>query len=295
MRLRRTLAAASTLAAVVAMAGCGDDASSSDADGGAASSISSDAAPEGDEATGDDESAEDESAEDESADDDAGDSSDDSASDSGGALDERNLVSAMKAGMQGVTTVHVDMAVSGAGAMKATADMDLSEGDPALEMTMNGAAFNGKARLILVDDTMYISLPSVPGGKFIAVDNNTGDPSLRSSMDSLADSASPESQFESWDSSLTDVEYIGPDTVKGEETEHYRISVDSKKALKAQDQQIPAGLPKTLTYDVWLDADDRMREVSFELLETTTTMYATDWGEPVDVSAPSPSQIIRMP
>jgi hypothetical protein len=38
-----------------------------------------------------------------------------------------------------------------------------------------------------------------------------------------------------------------------------------------------------------------MREVSFELLGTTTKMFASDWGEPVTISAPPANQILRTP
>jgi LppX_LprAFG lipoprotein len=275
MKTRRTIAVVAATFAIGAVSACADSKSASDvADDAGSTTDAGDHS--GDDGNGD-----------------SGDmSGDDTAGDSGDPLTADTLLPAMQDGMEGVTSVHVDMKIAGSAAMTASADMDLRQGDPAIDMTMNGATFSGKAHLILVDRTMYISLSSIPGGKFLAIDSRTGDPSLRASMDSLIDSASPESQFDSWDASLEEVTYVGTDTVRGDETEHYQITVNSKKALQSQGQKAPAGLPKTLTYDVWLDDESRMREVSFEIAGLTTQLYASSWGEPVDVSAPPASKVI---
>jgi hypothetical protein len=54
-------------------------------------------------------------------------------------------------------------------------------------------------------------------------------------------------------------------------------------------------MPPTITYDVWVDDDDLMRQLDFELDGVTVELRIDDWGEPVDVQAPEESDLVEMP
>jgi hypothetical protein len=84
---------------------------------------------------------------------------------------------------------------------------------------------------------------------------------------------------------------------------HYVLTVDSKKAAKAQGQRWQQGMPDTISYDLWLDGSDLMRRIEFDLGAVTggqagsggMVMTMSDWGEPVTVEAPPASAIVEMP
>mgnify|MGYP006968076149 CR=1 FL=1 len=46
------------------------------------------------------------------------------------------------------------------------------------------------------------------------------------------------------------------------------------------------GAPETVIYDVWLDEDDLIRRMEFTLNGATARLLASEWGEPVSITAP---------
>lgn len=94
--------------------------------------------------------------------------------------------------------------------------------------------------------------------------------------------------------SISTLTTVGPENIDGIQTTHYRVTVDTSKI--ASTLGLPAGdaaskLPKTLTYDVWLDADNRPFQISVINPQLTMTLHFSHWGEPVHVVAPPASQV----
>lgn len=101
------------------------------------------------------------------------------------------------------------------------------------------------------------------------------------------------------------VETVGREKVRGVETTHYRVTVDVATAL----DQVPAEEREQLgealeqlgdepiPADLWVDDDGYLRRMSMELdepggagtMELVLEMF--DFGEPVDVQAPPPSEV----
>jgi len=89
-------------------------------------------------------------------------------------------------------------------------------------------------------------------------------------------------------------EFLGSAEIDGEQTAHYRLSVDAadyyqKLGVKAPDQ------PGTINLDLWLDKANRpVRTITTSAqggLRTTTTSTYTGYGEGAPITAPSAGQV----
>jgi hypothetical protein len=99
---------------------------------------------------------------------------------------------------------------------------------------------------------------------------------------------------------------VGTETVDGVETTHYHGTIDLQKALAAKDVAAEAlqrllelGAPAQYPADVWIDKDDYVRQykTSYDMtsggksMSVSMTMGMSDYGMPVEVSAPPADQV----
>jgi hypothetical protein len=160
----------------------------------------------------------------------------------------------------------------------------------AMSMSMTGAAFQGKtAKMLLVDKVAYMSIPGVtPAGKFVKIDDaQSGD------LGELLDGGDPTKIFKSFDSSMAGVKFVGSQTVGGQKLDRYDVTVNAAKALAAQGKKVPAGMPKTVTYSLWMDKSHLVRKLTFELAGMSMVMTMSDYNKPVTITAPPASKIVR--
>jgi len=97
---------------------------------------------------------------------------------------------------------------------------------------------------------------------------------------------------------------VGLDTIDGVEVRHYEVSVDIAAALAAvpQAELDPAigdiELPDTITYDVWITADNQLRRVSFgtEIAGQTIGMQLdmTTSDEPLGIELPADGDVFDL-
>jgi hypothetical protein len=112
-----------------------------------------------------------------------------------------------------------------------------------------------------------------------------------------------ETTWDAWEEGTQTVEFVGTEDVEGEEMRHYALAVDTGAAMEAQGQTAPpTGMPDTITYDVWVDSENLMRKVTFEMGsmggmtegEVSMEMRIDGWGEDVDVQAPDPADLVDL-
>lgn len=221
-----------------------------------------------------------------------------------GGYDETELLDAMKAAIAENESAHVTMEINGGGGQSMTGEGDVSyAGDQtAMQMTMQIPQMgSGKMEMRMVDGVMYMAIPQMtPKGKFIRIDTN--DPNSPFGDLGGVTQGDPLATFDAFDAGLEKVEYVGPEDVDGEQMDHYVLTVDAKKAAKAQGQKWQQGMPDTINYDMWIDESDLMRRIEFDLGAMMgqpgaggMVMTMSDWGEPVTVKAPPASAIMKMP
>lgn len=160
----------------------------------------------------------------------------------------------------------------------------------AMSMEMSGAAFQGKtAKVVVIKNTAYLSIPGLtPAGKYKKVASG-----LNPQLSELIEGGDPTKIYKSFDKSMVDVKFVRAETVGGQQLERYAVTVNTAKALAAQGKKIPAELPKTLTYSMWLDKSHLVRRMTFDLSGVSMVMTMTDYNKPVHISAPAASKIVK--
>ncbi len=97
------------------------------------------------------------------------------------------------------------------------------------------------------------------------------------------------------------VRSLGPAIVGGAATTHYRITIDTAKALKAKGLTSPllagaaATLPASIPADVWIGKDGLVRQIRLALAAAqgrmAMTMNLSDYGTDVTIAAPPSSDV----
>jgi hypothetical protein len=203
----------------------------------------------------------------------------------------KTLIPALRAALaKGDATAHFSLDITGL--LQARGVMDMNAEKPTMDMISSASASGGQVRLILVDGVIYAALPNLPKGKYVMSDPDDPDDPLMKSLGAITEAAAVNSQFRVWKAALTDVSFVGSDRLDGADTAHYKLTMNFAKIAKAQGQQMVPGAPKSVSYHLWVDGDDRMRKMTFEMSGISLDMSWSDWGEPIQVMAPPASKII---
>lgn len=230
-------------------------------------------------------------------------------------LDKDGLLSALQKSATTKTSVHVAMTLSGRAAVKATGDVSSQGSSPEASISVSAAQLgSGSVELRAVDHVLYVKVPPLtPAGKFLKIDPHAADSPFGQSMGGLRSGMDPRSSLGAIRKAITAVTYDGQDTVTGVSTDHYTVTVSTtslRKAMHASKSSIPgamaggmgalgggsaAHVPATISYDLWLDAQQRPRQLRFALSGERALVQLTKWGEPVTVTAPPASQVVKHP
>jgi hypothetical protein len=101
--------------------------------------------------------------------------------------------------------------------------------------------------------------------------------------------------YDQFGAAVSDVKYVGEDTVDGDKTWKYDLTLDTK----AMQAQLPADsktqMPSTIDYTAWLDEKDQLRKVTFDLMGVKANMTMGKYGEPVDIKAPAAADTVKAP
>ena len=212
-------------------------------------------------------------------------------------LDEQTLVPAMKAAMERQRTAHVSMTTDAGGAsVRAEGEVAFRGRQQDMVLRMDGKAMGtGDVQIRMVDKVLYLSMPPMtPKGKFVEV--RPGDKSSPfAGMVGEMKGADPRETFTAFEDGLRKVTYVGKESVHGEDLQHYRLLVDFRSVAKAQGMPASmAGMPRTVTYDMWLDDHALMRRMQFDLAQQVSMVVEMSrWGEPVSITAPPRSDLVK--
>lgn len=159
-----------------------------------------------------------------------------------------------------------------------------------LAMTVPGM---GELQLIVVDEAVYLGIPGLTAqGEFFQVPANA---LTDMGMEDITDTIDFESTWDGWDAGAQTVRYVGPEDVDGEQMDHFAVVVDTAAVTEALGETATEGMPAEVTYEVWVDEEDLMRQVSFDAGGATAAITIDNWGEEVDIQAPPPDKVTEMP
>jgi hypothetical protein len=161
----------------------------------------------------------------------------------------------------------------------------------------------GSIEARIVDGVIYLhgtqSLLGGSGGKpWVKIDLTDSSNPVGSMLSQITDAMGP-GQIADLLKGLSTVTTVGQETVDAVATTHYKVAVDTSKLgsrLGLDPGQLGgAKLPKTVTYDVWLDSASRPVKLSMAMTEFSVDLHFSKWGEPVHVVAPPASQVSSAP
>lgn len=176
-----------------------------------------------------------------------------------------------------------------------TGAMDISDGTPRMQISMTVPEL-GAIDMILIDGDTYMSIPNLtPEGTYLAAP-----------ADLLGDSAELDnldvsSQWDAWEQGAEKVLFMGEEDVDGTQMRRYQVNIDGEALAAAAGAEgvddamtTSLGLEDGIVYDVWLDSDNLMRKLSFDIDGDVMEMRMDNWGEDPGIEAPDPSDVMQM-
>lgn len=219
---------------------------------------------------------------------DEGEGTDGGSAAAGEQIDPADFVNQLKSpGMENMTTftMSMDMQMEGQ-AVTMSGKADLSGSTPAMDITMEMAGL-GNIQMIMVDGSAYMAMPGLTEeGQFIQMPLEEV---LGEDADEFTNQVDMTSQWDDWETGAQSVTFVGPEDVNGETLNKYELLLDTTSL----DTEDAAGMPDEITYNVWLDDQNYMRQVTFEIMGAESVMTMDNWGEPVDITAPT--NVTEMP
>lgn len=210
----------------------------------------------------------------------------------GQTITPRELRRLIEAGMRASTTAHLTMtSTGGVSEMRGEGDVDYTTSPPSTALTMSVGGLGGQqVEARLVGGTVYMRIPGATGGKFLAFDLR--DPNNPLGQD-FALQMDPESQLDALTRGVRRVVFVGSRGGR----DHYRLTAAVGQMAESLGAQGAAGLPGTLTYDIWFDSQQRMRRLVLDVGGPAGRLEMTldDHDQPVDIRKPPPAQVTRAP
>lgn len=236
------------------------------------------------------------SSDDAAADDATSEEADDSASGSDLTTDdfaERLTAATVEAG-----SYSLDMTTDAAGVSSTiSADVELVDNTTNMSMTMDAQGVAMEIRI--VDAIFYMNLGDMSGGKFVKIDPADESNPLAGQFDGIESQLDPTKSLEGFEGAFTKVEKVGePVDVDGVQAQQYTVVVDTTKVtgdLKEQAEAAGGSLPPELTYEYWIDDQDRMVRTTSEIAGATVDMTFSGWGEDFGITAPGADEISTEP
>lgn len=214
--------------------------------------------------------------------------------DSSGDLTADNFSSRLNAASQEAGSLTMIME-TGTGAEAATITTDMVMTDDSQNMSMTISSAGGEnIELRVVDKIVYMTGLS-DDGKFTRIDpSDPSDPNA-SITEGLLESMDPNSTVSNLDGAITSLKKVGsPVDIDGVKAQQYEVVIDTSKLSGAATEDFgvdPSTLPDEFTYQYWVDEDDLMRKMVFESDGVEATSTFTNWGEDLNIAAPSADQI----
>jgi hypothetical protein len=213
-------------------------------------------------------------------------------------VDPAAFVDRIKAAARALTTARFRMTMQISGqTVYAKGALDMTGDQPAMQISMDLTGMGTPTDMRIVGGAMYIQDPSSSSGKYLKMDLNDPNSQLGDLGDAL-DSFDPSQMVSKLSpDTFRKVTDLGSESVGGRQLEHYRVVIDTGAASKMFGS-LPssASLPKTMSYDMWLDSSDRMAKFTMLMKKVSKiTATYTDYGADVNITAPPASQVTEMP
>lgn len=187
--------------------------------------------------------------------------------------------------------LHTAHEVSTSNGVTTTIDFDTA-GGLKYRLTQSSGAGASAQSMIGIGSVRYVQEPGVtPVGKWLRISPGTGGVVL------TFNDLNPVAMVARFNKGVEKFMYLGPTKISGSQVQHYRITIDQQKYLKATGQGLGSanlGSGQTLTEDLYLNSDDTLRRVTLMLPGGVgnTQLDVTNWGQAVTIEAPPASAVV---
>jgi len=213
-------------------------------------------------------------------------------------VDPAAFVDRLKTSARSLTTARFEMTMElGGQTVYADGALDLTGDHPAMRFSMDPTGMGTPMDMRIVDEVVYIQDPTTGSGKYLKMDLSDPNGPL-GDMAGVFDNFNPDQMISQMSPhAFRKVTDLGPQTIHGQQLERYRVTVDTSAATKMfQNLPSTSSLPKSITYDLWLDGQGRMARFTMLMKNVSrVTATYTDYGADVHISAPPSSAIVPMP
>lgn len=246
---------------------------------------------------------------------DGGDDDKSTTSTSGGELTEANFATAISDAQVDKKSAHVEMSATAelegeTMDMDFVADVEATE-DPAdakmgitMSIPMLADMMPGldEIEMRLVDQIAYMKMGEATEDKFVKIDLSDGENPLGSTFDDMSKNMDPSKMVKEFDGAVKSLEKTDEtEELDGVETNKYEMVIDMNKVEDSiadlgsgmAGAQGDMKLPDELPVDLWLSEDNLLYKMAMEIpdMNASVDMTMSNWGEPVDVEAPSDDEI----
>jgi hypothetical protein len=212
-------------------------------------------------------------------------------------------------------STHMEITATAAG-QEITGEGDLKFGSEDAAVSMDMTTGEDSISVVFVDGTLFLKLPQevAPGKPWVRIDPNSNSEVakvLGSMSDQLSKNADPRAALKTFENAgeITDTR---EEDLDGKPTTHYTITVDVEKmaanqtdpAVKQAMEQAIAGGMTDFTVDVWVDEEDLPLRFRMDtptpdgqggMTSVKMQVDYSEWGEPVDITAPPADQVGEIP
>ncbi|MGW4486907.1 hypothetical protein ACWEOE_24055 [Amycolatopsis sp. NPDC004368] len=240
-----------------------------------------------------------------------------------------NVLELAKASKQGTSkskSSKMSMTMS-LGGKNVTADGVMSYDPGNLKMSMTMTTDGQQSEVRLIDKTMYMKLPASEASQlgtdkpWVKISPDSDDPLSKALSGSMSQASEQSDPTKILDQISEAGRIVSSDqtTLDGQQVNHYKVEIDLAKSMdkmlesvpaesQAQVKQLLQGKDIKMPAELWLDKDQLPLQITMDESEMMKAMGApasaagsgkivvkyTDWGTPVDVTAPPADQVTDM-
>jgi hypothetical protein len=163
----------------------------------------------------------------------------------------------------------------------------------AMRMDMSGPQFGGVAHAILINGVLYLQLPIPQArGKYLKFDSKTKDPTAAAFAQLFA-AADPTNGDKVLRKALVKVKFVASDTVGFRKVDRYDLTMNNAAMLRVLGVKPPAGMPKTSVQSLWIGADRLTYKQTSSGGGSQTQVTVTGYNTAGTIRAPSAKMIIK--
>lgn len=204
----------------------------------------------------------------------------------GDSVPPSEFMTKLRVAQEDFPSVRVRLDLTGPQSVSVEGDMDTRGGQKVRATVTDPEA--GEIEVIALAGRMWVRMPDVLGTDAWYVVSE--EQIVEFELEDLVAELEYSEMWVAWDTGATAIKYVGSADRDGQRRYHYTVSVDMAAALEAQGEPVPPLMPESVRYDVYLDEEDLMREVSFEVLGMRGQMVMSDWGtEDLGIEEPEES------